>query len=116
MPSKETLGSLETSGVIVVIIIIAFELRSAHSICRLINTDTFPPMSSSTNFAILERAIVSACTQHEHENESDYHNYRRCLRFGKYFVKFGDYSTFYPEIMTLNYVADLVNIRKNLSC
>ena len=80
---------------------------SAHSIRRLINTNTLPPTSSSTNFATLERAIASACAQHEHENENDYCNYRRCLPFSKYFVKFGDYSTFHPEVVTLNYVANL---------
>jgi hypothetical protein len=63
-------------------------------------------MSSSTNFATLEPAIVSACAQHERENEND-RNYRRCLPFGECFVKFGAYSSFYPEVMTLNYLADL---------
>ncbi|KAJ6534885.1 hypothetical protein B0H19DRAFT_1184392 [Mycena capillaripes] len=65
-----------------------------------------PLMSSSTNFAALEPDIVSACAQHERENEND-RNYRRCLPFGKYFVKFGAYSSFYPEVVTLIYLADL---------
>lgn len=64
-------------------------------------------MSSSTDFVALEPAIVSACAQHERENKKDYHNYRRCLPFGKYFVKFDTYSTFYPEVVTLKYLADL---------
>jgi len=63
-------------------------------------------MSSSTNFAALEPAIVSACAQHERENEKD-RNYRRCLPFGKYFIKFDAYSSFYPEVVTLKYLADL---------
>src|SRR5258708_16156788 len=63
-------------------------------------------MSSSTNFAIPEPAIVSACAKHERENGDD-RNYRRCLPFGEYFVKFGAYSSFYPEVVTLNYLADL---------
>src|SRR5260221_5912358 len=63
-------------------------------------------MSSSTNFATLESAIVSACAKHERENGDD-RNYRRCLPFGEYFVKFGVYSSFYPEVVTLNYLADL---------
>ena len=66
----------------------------------------FPPMSSSTDFAALEPAIVSACVQHERENEND-RKYRCCLPFGEYFVKFGAYSSFYPEIVMLNYLADL---------
>jgi len=65
-------------------------------------------MSSSTNFAALEPAIVSACAQHERENEND-RNYRRCLPF----VKFGAYSTFYPEVLTLGYVADLAKSDAN---
>jgi len=69
-------------------------------------------MSSSTNFAALEPAIVSACAQHERENEKD-RNYRRCLPFGPYFVKFGAYSSFYPEIVTLNYLADLAKSDAN---
>lgn len=63
-------------------------------------------MSSSTNFAALEPAIVRACTQHERENEND-PNYRRCLPFGEYFVKFDAYWSFYSEVLTLNYLADL---------
>jgi serine/threonine protein kinase len=63
-------------------------------------------MSSPTNFAALEPAIVSACAQHEREGEND-RNYSRCLPFGKYFVKFGSYSSFYPEVVTLDYLADL---------
>jgi len=49
---------------------------------------------------------VSACAQHECENEND-RNYRHCFLFGEYFVKFGAYSSFYSEVMTLNYLADL---------
>lgn len=63
-------------------------------------------MSSYTNFATLEPAIVNACSQHERENKND-RNYRRCLPFDEYFVNFGAYSSFYPEIMTLKYLADL---------
>jgi hypothetical protein len=63
-------------------------------------------MSSSTDFAALEPAIVSACAQHERENKKD-PNYTRCLPFGKYFVKFDGYSSFYPEVLTLKYLADL---------
>src|SRR5258705_11652220 len=33
--------------------------------------------------------------------------YRCCLPFGKYFVKFGAYSSFYPEVVMLNYLANL---------
>src|SRR5258708_3903175 len=66
----------------------------------------FPPMSSSTNFATLKSAVVSTCAQHECENGNDC-NYRCCLPFGKYFVKFGMYSSFYPEVVMLNYLADL---------
>ena len=71
-----------------------------------IHSGDFPLMSSSTNFAALEPAIVSACAQHERENEND-RNYRRCLPFGKYFIKFDAYSSFYPEVVTLKYLADL---------
>src|SRR5260221_14564477 len=63
-------------------------------------------MSSSTNFATLESAIMSTCAQHEHKNGNDF-NYRCCLPFGKYFVKFGTYSSFYSEVVMLNYLADL---------
>ena len=63
-------------------------------------------MAEPTNFAALEPAIVSACSQHEREDEND-RNYSRCLLFGKYFVKFGPYSSFYSEVMTLIYLADL---------
>jgi hypothetical protein len=63
-------------------------------------------MPSSTNFAALESAIVSACARHECENQHDRY-YRRCLPFGEYFVKFDSYSSFYPEVVTLNYLADL---------
>jgi len=66
----------------------------------------FPLMSSPTNFAALEPAIVSACAQHERDGEND-RNYSRCLPLGEYFVKFGPYSSFYPEVVTLNYLADL---------
>ncbi|TDL14469.1 hypothetical protein BD410DRAFT_203463 [Rickenella mellea] len=63
-------------------------------------------MSSSMKFAALEPAIVCACAQHERENEN-VRNYRHCLLFGQYFVKFGAYSSFYSEVMTLSYLADL---------
>jgi hypothetical protein len=66
----------------------------------------FPLMAPPTNFSALEPAIVSACAQHEREDEND-RNYSRCLPFGKYFVKFGSYSSFYSEVMTLIYLADL---------
>jgi len=49
---------------------------------------------------------VSACAQHERENGKD-RNYRRCLPFGNYFVKFDSYSSFRSEVMTLSYLADL---------
>ena len=64
-------------------------------------------MSSSINFAALEPAIASACAQHERENWDNYGNYRRCLLFRGYFVKFDDYSDFYPEVTTLKYLSDL---------
>jgi hypothetical protein len=63
-------------------------------------------MSSPTDFAALEPAIVSACDQHEREGRND-RNYSRCLPFGEYFVKFGPYSSFYSEVVTLSYLADL---------
>lgn len=64
-------------------------------------------MSSSTNFAALEPAIVSAWAKHERENENDRKNYRRCFPFGEFFIKFGAYSSFYSEVVTLSYLADL---------
>src|SRR5258707_10054562 len=71
-----------------------------------IHPGDFPPMSSSTNFATLESAVMSTCAQHEHENGNDC-NYRCCLPFGKYFVKFSAYSSFYPKVVMLNYLANL---------
>src|SRR5258707_3750064 len=71
-----------------------------------IHPGDFPPMSSSTNFATLESAIMSTCAQHECKNGNDC-NYRCCLPFGKYFVKFSMYSSFYPEVVMLNYLANL---------
>ena len=49
---------------------------------------------------------MSACAQREREDEND-RSYSHCLPFGKYFVKFSPYSSFYPEVVTLNYLADL---------
>ena len=69
-------------------------------------------MSSSTNFAALEPAIVSACAQHERENEKDRY-YRRCIPFGEYFVKFNTYSSFYSQVVTLNYLAELAKSDAN---
>jgi hypothetical protein len=63
-------------------------------------------MSSSTNFAALEPAIVSACAQHKLENWNN-RNCAPCLPFGEYFVKFDNYSCFYPEVVMLKYLADL---------
>src|SRR5258707_2614909 len=71
-----------------------------------IHPGDFPPMSSSTNFATLKSAIVSTCAQHKCKNGNDC-NYRCCLPFGKYFVNFGMYLSFYPEVVMLNYLADL---------
>src|SRR5258707_5753750 len=71
-----------------------------------IHPGDFPPMSSSTSFATLKSAIMSTCAQHECENGNDC-NYRCCLPFGKYFVKFSMYSSFYPEVVMLNYLAKL---------
>src|SRR6266446_332324 len=71
-----------------------------------IHPGDFPPMSSSTNFATLESAIMSTCAQHKCKNGNDC-NYRCCLPFGKYFVKFSAYSSFNPEVVMLNYLADL---------
>src|SRR5260370_4090328 len=48
-----------------------------------IHPGDFPPMSSSTNFATLKSAIMSACAQHKHENGNGC-NYRHCLPFSKY--------------------------------
>src|SRR5258708_7176206 len=71
-----------------------------------IHPGDFPPMSSSTNFATLKSAVMSTCAQHKHENGNDC-NYRCCLPFSKYFVKFSAYSSFYPEIAMLNYLTNL---------
>src|SRR5258708_9420296 len=71
-----------------------------------IHPGDFPPMSSSTNFATLESATMSTCAQHKCKNASDC-NYRHCLPFGKYFVKFSMYSSFYPKAVMLNYLANL---------
>src|SRR6266436_6224271 len=49
---------------------------------------------------------MSTHAQHEHKNGNDC-NYRCCLPFGKYFVKFSAYSSFYPEVVMLNYLANL---------
>jgi hypothetical protein len=70
-------------------------------------------MSSSINFFALEPAIASACAEHERENGGNYGTYRRCLLFGEYFVKFDDYSYFYPEVTTLNYLANLAKSDPN---
>src|SRR5260370_28575143 len=78
-----------------------------------IHPGDFPPMSSSTNFATLESAIMSTCAQHEHKNGNDC-NYRCCLPFGKYFVKFSTYSSFYPEVVMLNYLADLTKSNESM--
>src|SRR5258708_32991293 len=64
-----------------------------------IHPGDFPPMSSSTNFATLESAIVGICAQHKHENGNDF-NYRCSIPFGKYL-------SFYPEVVMLNYLANL---------
>lgn len=66
-------------------------------------------MSSSTNFAALEPAIASACAKHERENDNvkNYSTYRRCLKFGEYFVKFDDHWCLSAEIETLKYVAEV---------
>src|SRR5258705_4117973 len=45
-----------------------------------IHPGDFPPMSSSTNFATLESAIMSTCAQHKHKNGNNC-NYRHCLPF-----------------------------------
>src|SRR5258707_14829529 len=71
-----------------------------------IHPGSFPPMSSSTNFATLKSAIVSTCAQHECKNGNDC-NYRCCLPFGKYFVKFSTYLSFYPKVVMMNYLANL---------
>ncbi|KIO20142.1 hypothetical protein M407DRAFT_30177 [Tulasnella calospora MUT 4182] len=63
-------------------------------------------MSSSVDFVALEPAIISACAKHEQENGHK-RDYRRCLQFGSYFVKFDAYWSFLPEVTTLKYLADL---------
>ncbi|KIO27483.1 hypothetical protein M407DRAFT_23297 [Tulasnella calospora MUT 4182] len=63
-------------------------------------------MSSSEDFVALEPAIISACAKHEQENGHK-RDYRRCLPFGSYFVKFDADWSFLPEVTTLKYLADL---------
>ncbi|KAG8921588.1 hypothetical protein FRC01_000175 [Tulasnella sp. 417] len=65
-------------------------------------------MSSSDDFVDLEEAIIRDCTDHEQKN-GHLDDYSRSLPFGDYFVKFGGYASFLPEVMTLEYVAKLAS-------
>ncbi|KIY70345.1 hypothetical protein CYLTODRAFT_419822 [Cylindrobasidium torrendii FP15055 ss-10] len=56
--------------------------------------------------AALRADIVAACATHEKNNEQDPY-YTRAFRFQDYFIKFGEYTTFDSEAMTLKYLADL---------
>ncbi|KAJ7210627.1 hypothetical protein B0H12DRAFT_1033678 [Mycena haematopus] len=63
-------------------------------------------MISPPNLVDLQEDIIRACSKHERENGRK-PNYSRAFPFQGYFLKFGSYPTFEPEVQTLQYLADL---------
>ncbi|KIK26315.1 hypothetical protein PISMIDRAFT_676111 [Pisolithus microcarpus 441] len=54
--------------------------------------------------AKFEATIIAACSKHQQEHWED-RDYRTCISFPEYFVKFGDYEKLWPEIQTQLHVA-----------
>lgn len=54
----------------------------------------------------LRQEIVRLCEGHERSHESE-EDYRRCVVFEGFFVKFGNYKSLYPEYKTQEYLSKL---------
>lgn len=69
----------------------------------------------STNQADIA-AIEDACTKHEDAHWQDF-DYRASVFIGtKYFVKFGDRETLYPEFTTQSYISQYAESQIHHAC
>jgi hypothetical protein len=59
-----------------------------------------------------EAVIISACQEHEHQHKSE-ENYRRCVVFKDFFVKFSSYESIYSRYKTQEYISQLAAIDPN---
>ncbi|KAG8891166.1 hypothetical protein FRC01_014866, partial [Tulasnella sp. 417] len=74
-------------------------------VAHCLSSSHFETMLMPSDVAALEEAIVSACDEHERKHWND-RDYRRCLVFRGFFIKFDGYASLLPQMETQRHVSE----------
>src|SRR5882762_4038683 len=63
---------------------------------------------SSNTLSALQLAIIVRCEENERLESSKY-NFRRCIDFAGFFIKYGSHRSLHPQYKTQQYISELAN-------